>query len=231
MKNLPEKNASASNTRQRILDVAERLFMEHGYEATSMRTITSAAKVNLAAVNYHFGSKETLMFEVFKRRLSWLNAERLRRLDALESGASGGAVKPSAILEAFFGTLLQIGANEELGGMTFLRLLGRTLNEPADFARTIFAGDYAEVTGRYRSALVRALPDVPFEEIVWRFHLMLGAVSYAIIGADELETLTGCKPQKKASSSEEAAAQLAARVIPFLLGGLRAPLPEFGKTD
>jgi AcrR family transcriptional regulator len=62
-----------SDTRERILDVAERLFMDNGYEATSMRTITSAAEVNLAAVNYHFGSKEALLCEVFRRRLTWLN--------------------------------------------------------------------------------------------------------------------------------------------------------------
>jgi AcrR family transcriptional regulator len=64
---------TSTDTRERILDVAERLFMENGYEATSMRVITSAAEVNLAAVNYHFGSKEALLREVFRRRLAWLN--------------------------------------------------------------------------------------------------------------------------------------------------------------
>jgi hypothetical protein len=63
------RSENHSDTRERILDVAERLFMENGYEATSMRTITSAAEVNLAAVNYHFGSKEALLCEVFRRRL------------------------------------------------------------------------------------------------------------------------------------------------------------------
>ena len=60
---------TTSDTRERILDVAERLFMENGYEATSMRTITSEAEENLASVNYHFGSKEALVCEVFRRRL------------------------------------------------------------------------------------------------------------------------------------------------------------------
>jgi AcrR family transcriptional regulator len=97
------------DTRERILDVAERLFMENGYEGTSMRVITGAAEVNLAAVNYHFGSKEALLREVFRRRLAWLNHERLQALDRLEEQAAGAPLKPSQILEAFFGTLLRMG--------------------------------------------------------------------------------------------------------------------------
>lgn len=215
-------------TRERILDVAERQFMAHGYEGTSMRMITGAAEVNLAAVNYHFGSKEALLREVFKRRLSWLNSERLRALDALEKQAAGGPIKPSQILEAFFGTLLRMGADESLGGMTFLRLLGRTLTEPAEFIRTFFAGEYAEVIERYKLALFRALPDVPKAEIVWRLHFMLGAMSYAIAGTDVLQVVTGCElGSLQAPNEGEEAKRLAERLMPFLLGGLRAPLPQF----
>ena len=82
------------DTRERILDAAERLFMAHGYEGTSMRQITGEAAVNLAAVNYHFGSKESLMQEVFRRRLDWLNEERLRVLDHMEADANGKPLKP-----------------------------------------------------------------------------------------------------------------------------------------
>ena len=119
------------DTRERILDVAERLFMEHGYEGTSMRQITGEAAVNLAAVNYHFGSKESLMQEVFRRRLDWLNEERMRVLDALELAAAGQPVKPSAIVEGFFGTLLRMGDDEALGGHDFPAPLG------ADVDRTV----------------------------------------------------------------------------------------------
>jgi AcrR family transcriptional regulator len=213
------------DTRERILDAAERLFMESGYEGTSMRMITGKAGVNLAAVNYHFGSKEALLREVFRRRLNWLNAERLKALDALEAQAQGAPIKPSAILEAFFGTLLRMGADESLGGMTFLRLLGRTLTDPADFIRTFFAGEYAEVIDRYKRALFRALPEVPPEEIIWRFHLMLGAMSYAIAGTDALQVVTGCELELN-NDGPDAARMLEARVMPFLLGGLRAPLPQ-----
>jgi len=221
---------TAQDTRERILDVAERQFMAHGYEGTSMRMITTAADVNLAAVNYHFGSKEALLREVFRRRLTWLNHERLQALDGLEAQADGAPLKPSQVLEAFFGTLLRMGGDESLGGMTFLRLLGRTLTEPAEFIRTFFAGEYAEVIDRYKLALFRALPDVPKAEIVWRLHFMLGAMSYAIAGTDVLQVVTGCELGEISGaelSDEESAKRLADRLMPFLLGGLRAPLPQF----
>jgi AcrR family transcriptional regulator len=221
------------DTRERILDVAELLFMANGYEGTSMRVITTGAEVNLAAVNYHFGSKEALLCEVFRRRLSWLNRERLHALDLLEAEAAGAPLKPSQILEAFFGTLLRIGEDSSLGGMTFLRLLGRTLTQPAEFIRTFFASEYAEVIDRYKQALFSALPDVPKAELVWRLHFMLGAMSYAIAGTDVLRVLTGCElgdwaGEGAADSVDDRALarRLAQRLMPFLLGGLRAPLPS-----
>lgn len=221
-------NKLNSDTRERILDFAERQFMAHGYAGTSMRMITSAAAVNLAAVNYHFGSKEGLLREVFRRRLNWLNGERLRVLTALEAQAEGLPLKPSQVLEAFFGTLLRIGEDEALGGMTFLRLLGRTLTDPAEFIRTFFASEYAEVIERYKLALFRALPGVPRAEIVWRLHFMLGAMSYAIAGTDVLQVITGLgigDAAGEAVDSKSEAKKLAERLMPFLLGGLRAPLP------
>jgi AcrR family transcriptional regulator len=123
------------DTRERILDAAERLFMAHGYEGTSMRQITGEAGVNLAAVNYHFGSKEALIQEVFRRRLDWLNDERMRVLDAMEAEADGKPLKPSQIVDGFFGTLLRMADDERRGGITFLRLLGRMLTDPSEFIR------------------------------------------------------------------------------------------------
>ena len=237
---MPENELTKLNpdTRERILDVAEHEFMSHGYEGTSMRMITSRAEVNLAAINYHFGSKEGLLREVFRRRLAWLNSERLAVLDALEEQANGAPLKPSQILEAFFGTLLRIGEDEARGGMTFLRLLGRTLTDPSEFIRAFFATEYTDVIDRYKLALFRALPDVPKAEIVWRLHFMLGAVSYAIAGTDILKVITGhelsdISGQETGGSSDNRseAKRLSQRLMPFLLGGLRAPLPQPSDSD
>ncbi|MBT9523250.1 MAG: TetR family transcriptional regulator [Dechloromonas sp.] len=213
------------DTRERILDAGERLFMAHGYEGTSMRQITGEAGVNLAAVNYHFGSKESLMQEVFRRRLDWLNEERMRVLDELEAEAAGQAVKPSAIVDAFFGTLLRMAGDENRGGMTFLRLLGRTLTEPSEFIRAFLAHEYQVVMDRYKEALFKALPEVPKAEIVWRFHFMLGATSYAIAGTDALRLVTDWQIEDE--DSTDRLDRLVPRLMSFLLGGLRAPLPQF----
>jgi hypothetical protein len=127
-----------------------------------------------------------------------------------------------------------MGENPTLGGMVFLRLLGRTLTEPAEFIRTFFAGEYAEVIDRYKLALFSALPDVPKAEIVWRLHFMLGSMSYAIAGTDVLQVVTGCEVGDLAGEhvTDETddtvlARRLSQRLMPFLLGGLRAPLPQF----
>lgn len=220
--------ARTVDTRERILDAAERLFMAHGYEGTSMRQITSEAGVNLAAVNYHFGSKESLMQEVFRRRLDWLNDERMRVLNEMEREAGGNPLKPSQIVDGFFGTLLRMADDEERGGVTFLRLLGRTLTDPSEFIRTFLAHEYNSVMDRYKEALFKALPDVSKAEIVWRFHFMLGATSYAIAGTDALRLVTDWQIEE--ADSVDRLDRLVPRLMSFLLGGLRAPLPQFSNV-
>ena len=214
-----------ADTRERILDAGERLFMAHGYEGTSMRLITSEAAVNLAAVNYHFGSKESLIQEVFRRRLDWLNEERMRVLVEMEDAAAGNPLKPSQIVDGFFGTLLRMADDEERGGVTLLRLLGRTLTEPSEFIRTFLAHEYATVMDRYKEAFFKALPDVPKAEIVWRFHFMLGATSYAIAGTDALRLVTDWQIEE--ADAVDRIDRLVPRLMSFLMGGLRAPLPQY----
>lgn len=208
------------DTRARILDAAELLFTEYGFEATTLRQITSTAEVNLAAVNYHFGSKDALIREVFRRRLTWLNQQRLRELDRLEAEAGGAPVKPSRILEVFFGVALKMAADTEGGGRTFMRLLGRTYTKPSEFVRGFLAEEYAAVIARFKAALIKALPDVPGEEILWRFHFMLGAMAYAISGADALHVVA------EGNLDDGDTEALYARLMSFMLGGLRAPLPK-----
>lgn len=218
----PPTDASDSrDTRTRLLDAAEALFMSHGFDGASLRQITSEAGVNLAAGHYHFGSKEDLFRAVLARRLNALNQERLAVLDDLETRAAGAPLKPSQIVDAFFGTLLRQASSQGPRGQTFLRLLGRTLTEPSAFIRTLLSQEFAPVLERYKAALFRALPEVPKEEIVWRFHFMLGATSYAIAGIDTLQLVTDWQT----GEIEDDLERLLPRLMSFLLGGLRAPLP------
>lgn len=209
------------DTRERLLDAAEAVFMAHGYDGASLRRITGEAGVNLAAGHYHFGSKEALFQAVLARRLHGLNQERLRVLDELETKANGAPLKPSQIVDAFFGTMLRAAVAQGPSGQTFLRLIGRTLTEPAGFIRTVLSREFASVLERYKQALFRALPGVPKEEIVWRLHFMLGATSYAIAGIDTLRLVTDWQTGELDDDLD----RLLPRLMSFLLGGLRAPLP------
>src|SRR5215212_6510170 len=108
----------------RILEAAEALFMEHGFEATSLRQLTAAASVNLAAVNYHFGTKEELFQAVLTRRLDPMNQERIELLARIERDAGGRAVAVERILAAMLVPALRLARDERRGGKNFLRLLG-----------------------------------------------------------------------------------------------------------
>src|SRR6478752_5764427 len=118
-------DATSAGTKTRILDAGERLFVEHGFEATSLRSLTTAAGVNLAAVHYHFGSKEELFQAVLTRRLDPMNQERIDLLEKVEREA---AVRPLSCEKVLFAMLipaLRLARDEKRGGKDFLRLVGR----------------------------------------------------------------------------------------------------------
>ena len=206
-------------TRTRILDAAEELFMQHGFEGTSMRLLTTRAAVNLAAVNYHFGSKDALIEDVFRRRLDPMNAARLGALDKLESEAAGRALAPEAIIRAFVGESLRMVEDAKGGGRNFIRLLGRTYTEPAKTIRALIGQMYAPTMERYKAALERALPQMPREELVWRMHFMFGTLSYTLAATDAVQLIAGCKPEDRHD-----ARLLEDRLTAFLAAGLAAPL-------
>lgn len=209
-------------TKHRILDAAETLFMEQGFEGTSLRAITAAAGVNLAAVHYHFGSKEVLFEAVLTRRLDPMNAERVRLLMAYEQDARGGPVACERILSALFIPALRLARDPQRGGANFLRLLGRAYADPSPFIRQFLSAQYAPMIGRFKAAFSRALPQLPARELSWRLHFMMGALSYTLAGTDALKLIEALAPGGEASSDE----LLLRRLAPFLLAGLTAPLAD-----
>ncbi len=209
-------DVASADTKTRILDAAELLFMEHGFEATSLRQLTSAAGVNLAAVNYHFGSKEELFQAVLTRRLDPMNQERIALLAKVERDAGGKTLSCEKILFAMLIPALRLARDEKRGGKNFLRVLGRAYADPAPFIRHFLSGQYAEMIGLYKEAFLRALPHLSRQELTWRLHFVMGALSYTLAGTDALKIFA----QVGAAENDELLLQ---RLAPFLVAGLKAP--------
>lgn len=207
------------DTRARILHSAEALFVEQGFTATSLRMITARAEVNLAAVNYHFGSKDELIGEVFQRHLRPLNAARIAYLDRLEAQAQEQPLSVEQVVEAIVVPVLQVSRDPIKGGARFLRLLGRAVSEQDETLRALLPEHYAEVVARFKRAFAAALPHLPEAEIVWRMHFMFGAMSYALAGDDTLKLIGTCD----AEGADDAEAVIG-RLLPFLTWGFNAPV-------
>jgi AcrR family transcriptional regulator len=212
------------DTRARLLEAAEELFMKQGYEATTLREITRTANVNLAAANYHFGSKEALFEAALRRRLDPMNQERMRLLDEEERRSGEKGLSCEQILWAMFLPALQLSHDRERGGRNFLRLLGRAYVDPAPFIRNFLKEQYAEMVTRYRKAFAAALPHLPQQELSWRLHFTLGAMAYALAGADLAQVIAGLDLHDHREDE-----MLLRRLLPFLVAGLHAPLPDLSR--
>ncbi|MBK9605143.1 MAG: TetR family transcriptional regulator [Betaproteobacteria bacterium] len=219
-------DSKTSVTKEKILDAAEGLFMEHGFEATGLRQITAEAGVNLAAVNYHFGSKEELFQAVLTRRLDPMNQERLALLDRLETDARDQPLTCEAIIGAMIIPALTLARDKARGGKNFLRLTGRAYADPAPFIRQFLSHQYAPMIARFKAAFGRTLPHLPARELSWRLHFLMGALSYTLAGTDVLKLISELNPV--ATDNDEL---LLRRLGPFLVAGLQAPLADLSELS
>jgi AcrR family transcriptional regulator len=211
---------STGDTKARILDAAEDIFIECGFEAMSLRQITSRADVNLAAVNYHFGSKEALIHAMLARRLDKLNVERLKLLERFDS-LLGDRLTCEHVLGAMFIPALRLSRDPRAGGPAFLRLLGRAYTDPSAFIHDFLNGHYADVAERFFSAFQRALPHLPREELGWRLHFAIGALSGVLAGADTDNLIAEFSKGHAISDLH-----LIARLALLMVAALKAPLPD-----
>ena len=203
------------DTKTRILDAAEQLFAENGIAATSLRAITAAAGANLAAVNYHFQSKEALIHACYSRRLGPANQKRLEMLDVCQARAGDGVPPLEEIMDAFVAPVL-------LGfiGTPFTALMGRMYAEPGDFARRFVGVHMGEIARRFGAMLRRVLPGLSEQELFWRMHFAVGVLAHTLAGGKLLEVLS----QGKCTMSDVQA--IRKRTVAFLCAGLRAQASE-----
>ncbi|MGY0556839.1 TetR family transcriptional regulator [Lysobacter sp. A286] len=164
------------STKDRILGAAEELFAQHGFSGTSLRQVTSRADVNVAAVNYHFGSKENLVNEVFRRRMDDMSAQRLA---ALKAAVELQPRELEPILAAFVEPALAI-AQDRHGGAAFVRVVARAYAEKNDSLRKFLSERYGHVLRDFAKAIAVCLPELSKAELYWRLDFLAGALTYAM---------------------------------------------------
>ena len=155
----------------RLLDAAEGLFGEHGYNGVGLRALAEAARVNLAATTYHFGSKKTLYVETFLRRFRGVNAQRMLLLAAAELEAKGQPLPVERIVECMMRPSVEAGVLHP----AFNKLVARTLLAPPKFLHAHLKAEFEPNMKVFITALERALPDVPADVLNLRLALALGA--------------------------------------------------------
>jgi len=202
-----------TDTKERILEAAERLYTERGIRASSLRAITAEAGANVAAVNYHFGSKQELLRALIERRVGAANEQRLELLDRLESAPEGRAPSIEEILDAF---LRPVFAESRGAGMRSVTAL--LFAEPLEIKAPLIAEIFGSIQQRFSTALARALPEVPEPVLGQRFPFVIGCMIHMISGHGDIDLPSG--GLRESPSADE----LLGRMIPFLAAGLRAPV-------
>jgi len=176
------------NTKTRLLDVAEEMFAQKGYADTSMRALTGKAGANLAAVNYHFGSKEGLLQAVLERRLLPLNLIRREGLEAVMHRANEAVQLPHVrdLLQAFIEPALTLRKSGR-GARAFIVIISRGISEPDPMVRATFINLVLPILRYFNECLAAALPHLSPRELFWRFHFCMGAMTHVLHGMDKHE--------------------------------------------
>jgi AcrR family transcriptional regulator len=208
-------NPTDFDTRERLLAAAERLFAERGYANVTVRAIAAAADVNWSLVGYYFRGKEGLLAEVYRRHCSTLNAERLKLL----ASATRATPRLEAVIEAFVRPAL--AEIQGTGGhSSFSRLRAILAAEDSALLDLLVAENFDLSSRTFIAALRKCLPRVPHDEILWRFHFMLGTIYYSVASPQRIKTFSGgrCDP------ADVEATLL--HLVPFLADGFRGGVPR-----
>lgn len=204
-----------SKSKLRLLDAAEQLFADRGFESVSVRDVTQLAKANVAAVNYHFGSRDGLVAMVVTRYITPVNEERLLRLDALERKWSGKSVPLEEIIDAFVRPVVGTVRKSELSERLFCKLVGRIFALQGGGGPVAVEEQMKISIVRFSRALGKALPTVSQEELVWRLHFLTGSLIHLLMNQEMLARLSN------GVSGEPTMEVTLLRFIRFAAAGLR----------
>lgn len=209
------RGAGAADTRRRILDAAELLFAERGFHAVSVRDITTAAGVDVALINYHFGSKQLLFEAVFMRRAELLNAERLRRLETVMARSGAEAAPIEDIIDAFTHPLLDRSERGDPGWKAYFALIAQ-VNNSKEFGGLMMTRYFDPVVHAFIGALRRAMPDCDEADLYWSYHFLSGALTLTFAETGRIDNLSRGRCRSNDLDSVHA------RMVPFIAAGFRA---------
>lgn len=207
--------SKAAKTSERILRAAEKLFSEQGYEATSLREITQLAEVNLASVNYHFGSKKGLIQAVLERYqrvfMPALSAE-LKQLEAEQS------ITTERVLTCFIGPLAALEEVRQGGAELYLKLLGYGYSEIQGHLRKFTMNRFGDVVQHAFRLFTLANPHFAAETLFWRLHFALGTVLFVQVSGKALNEIA-----RADFSDPNPELFMTQRLLPYVAAGISAP--------
>ena len=206
--------ASRNSTKEKILDVAEALFAEHGFKDTSLRTITSKAGVNLASVNYLFGDKKTLVRAVLDR---YLEAFMPAVQDALINLNLNESFEMADVFESLRGPLRNLNDVRPNGTSRFMLLIGRGYTDVQGHLRWFITTRYSDALSLFTESVMKANPKLTQEELFWRLHFTLGTCVFTMASSQALLEIAE-NDYGKAMDAKSVVDQL----IPFLAAGVAA---------
>ncbi len=206
--------ALRSSTKEKILDVAEGLFAEYGFNDTSLRTITSKAGVNLASVNYHFGDKKTLVRAVLNRYLEAFMPEMKQSLERLNERDDYDMAEVFEALRAPLRSLSELRPN---GTSRFMLLIGRGYTDVQGHLRWFITNRYNDVLTLFTDPVLKANPNLTRETLFWRLHFTLGTCVFTMASSQALAEIAendfGSKVDPKSVVDQ---------LIPYLAAGVAA---------
>lgn len=206
------------NTQQKILNAAQSLFAETGFNGTSLRQITSLAEVNLAAVNYHFGSKKELIQAVLQRYLVKLMPRLEQEFSALLTSQTPASIEK--VLSVFVQPLLELNHIYPHGTRVFLQLLGRGYTDVQGHLRWFFNQHYGHVLRQLSKLMQQACPDLPASQLFWRLHFSLGTIVFTMASNEALTEIAEADFNEKIDIEG-----VIIRLLPYLAAAIAAPNP------
>lgn len=214
-----EEKSRRRPTKERILDAAERLFAERGFENVTTRDITQQADANLASVNYHFGSKINLMKEVFQRRAKPLNNERLKLIREAQKAGASGHQATDEVLKAFLEPSFHMARDQE-GGQYLQRIMSQLSSSPKMENRQLLFKAMNGASKEFLSSMKDMRNDLSEEEFYWRMACIYGVMMYVLSNNGRIQSLAG--PEFDSANMDAACKY----VIPFLAAGMDSPSAE-----